>query len=253
MLDQWRSANPMHESLKGSGAEKSPTNSPLVRQLVGNAHTAHPLLVAGSTAAVCAGVYATYVRYGRRVLSVDDLRKNLDFSPRRLRGTVTSVGDADGVRLFHRPMMRPFLRAPTGRTALVGQTLSIRLAGVDAPELAHFGKPEQPYAREALQFLSSLVLGRRVVVELYAKDRYGRVLGDVFVRPFPYFRRRNVSDLMLQAGYAQVYTQAGAQHGGRLKRLRQLEEQARKDRRGMWVQDGAYESPADYKHRTRSG
>ena len=52
------------------------------------------------------------------------------------------------------------------------------------------------------------------------------------------------------APVATVYTQAGAVHGGMLARFQQLEAEARRDRRGMWVQQTEqYESPAEYKKR----
>ena len=42
--------------------------------------------------------------------------------------------------------------------------------------MAHFGAPEQPYAREAHAWLTSRVLHKTVTVDLYSKDRYGRVV-----------------------------------------------------------------------------
>lgn len=47
-------------------------------------------------------------------------------------------------------------------------------------QLAHFGKPAQPYSSEALAFLTSLVSGRRVKVELCSKDHYGRMVSLIY-------------------------------------------------------------------------
>jgi endonuclease YncB( thermonuclease family) len=44
-------------------------------------------------------------------------------------GLVTRVGDGDGFRILHYPKY-PLVRVPT--------TLSVRLAGVDAPEVIYF-------------------------------------------------------------------------------------------------------------------
>ena len=56
----------------------------------------------------------------------------------RIRGYVTSIGDADGFRLYHRP--GPYLvgllyPVPKDKKLLKDRTISVRLAGVDAPEV----------------------------------------------------------------------------------------------------------------------
>ncbi|GAA5840360.1 hypothetical protein JCM11251_006705 [Rhodosporidiobolus azoricus] len=209
------------------------------------------LLVSAATTLSLAASWGLWYRFGRRVLNVDDLRRS-DYSPRRLRGVVLRVPDGDGLRLFHRPFLRPFLKPPPPRSGLSKTTLSIRLAGVDAPEMAHFGHPEQPFAPEARDFLRQLVLGKPVVVELYRKDQYQRVVGHVYIRKFPFFLRRNVSELLVEAGYASVYEEHGAVYGGRLDRLRRLEERARSKRRGMWSLGSHLESPAAFKQRVRN-
>lgn len=113
------------------------------------------------------------------------------------------VGDADNFRMYHTP--GPFWRWPlrlrhlpvtpkgTSRRCiyLVGnsrtdfdarteglqdQTLHIRIAGVDAPEAPHFGKPGQDGAAMVLHWLTSQIHGKTVWVELYRKDQYNRVV-----------------------------------------------------------------------------
>ncbi|KAI5475721.1 hypothetical protein MNV49_001014 [Pseudohyphozyma bogoriensis] len=137
-----------------------------------------------------------------------------------------SVGDADNFRLYHKPLLH-YRTTPTTKAALKDETLHIRLAGVDAPELAHFGHPAQPYSAEALDHLTKLVLGKTVDVRLYSKDRYGRVVGMAHVRTLPWpFRKRNVSEEMLRAGLATVYTAGGAEYGGMKARFDALQEEA---------------------------
>ncbi|GAA5825961.1 hypothetical protein JCM3770_001182 [Rhodotorula araucariae] len=211
----------------------------------------NPLAVGIGTAALLGVGTRIWHRYGRRIRTVDDLT-TADYSPKTLRGTVTSVGDADGFRFFHRPLLRPWLTPPSNKTALKGQTLSVRLAGVDAPEMAHFGKAAQPFSNEAFALLTRTISGRRIKVEIFQKDRYGRAVGMAYVRRFPSLRRKNVSELLLQAGLATVYEQGGAVHAGRLDKMRELEATARARRLGMWSQSAKdFESPADYKARLR--
>jgi endonuclease YncB( thermonuclease family) len=52
---------------------------------------------------------------------------------------------------------------------------AIRLAGVDAPE------KKQPFGNRAKQNLSNLVFGKTVHIEWTKKDKYGRIVGKVFV------------------------------------------------------------------------
>ena len=53
----------------------------------------------------------------------------------------------------------------------------VRLAGIDAPEKA------QPFGNASRKHLASMVAGKEVRVETSKKDRYGRVLGKVWVQP----------------------------------------------------------------------
>ncbi|KAL7752449.1 putative endonuclease lcl3 [Sorochytrium milnesiophthora] len=85
-------------------------------------------------------------------ITPDDLRK----TPLRLRGIVTSVGDSDGFRFYHVPTMRSLLSLPKKLTS--ADTISVRLAGVDCPEAAHFGNPAQPYSYEAYAFAMACLM-----------------------------------------------------------------------------------------------
>jgi endonuclease YncB( thermonuclease family) len=53
----------------------------------------------------------------------------------------------------------------------------IRLTGIDAPEKA------QPYGNASRKHLATMVAGKDVRVETTKNDRYGRVLGKVWVQP----------------------------------------------------------------------
>lgn len=159
----------------------------------------NPLVAASSTLITCIGIFKFHHHFIRRLSTVDDLTSRHLNGRRTVSGRVTSVGDADNFRLYHQPMFR-FRKTPTTKLELRNQTLHVRLAGVDAPEMAHFGHSAQPYSLEAFQCLKSCVLGRRVTVRLYRKDRYGRVVGMAYVRNFPWVYRTNVSEELLRQG-----------------------------------------------------
>ncbi|KAJ6101874.1 Nuclease (SNase-like) OB-fold [Penicillium sp. IBT 16267x] len=181
-------------------------------------------------------------------------------------GKVTSVGDGDNFRIYHTPGGRlagwgwlPWKKVPTTKKELKDKTIHIRLAGIDAPELAHFGHPEQPFARDAHAWLTSYLLGRRIRASIYRQDQYNRVVGSVSVRrafDFPPFRRRDVSYEMLKRGLATVYeAKVGAEFGGPAneKKYRKAEWLAKKKSKGLWKDykriGSAWESPREYKTR----
>jgi endonuclease YncB( thermonuclease family) len=59
---------------------------------------------------------------------------------------------------------------------LKDQTIHIRIAGVDAPEAAHFGRPAQPYAPEALAWLKNAIEGKTLYCRLIHRDQYSRIV-----------------------------------------------------------------------------
>jgi len=120
-------------------------------------------------------------------------------------------------------------------------------------KMAHFGNPAQPFSDEAYRRLRELVHGRRVSVQMFSKDRFGRIVGMAYVRKFPWVRRTNVSEAMLKSGLAQVYRQAGAEYGDSFDTFERLEREARSRGLGLWSQaEQDRESPAMYKRRVRA-
>jgi endonuclease YncB( thermonuclease family) len=54
-------------------------------------------------------------------------------------------------------------------------TLTLRVAGIDAPEL------KQPYSPQTKQALSALAFGKEALIDSPGPDKYGRTLGTVTV------------------------------------------------------------------------
>lgn len=170
---------------------------------------------------------------------------------KQMRGVVTRVGDGDNFRFYHTPggflLGWGWLRSvPTLRAELKNQTLPIRIAGVDAPERLHFGRPAQPYSEEALAWLQNHLEGKKVKIIPYSIDQYQRVVARAEVRTWR--GRRDVGEQMLKAGMAVVYTaKYGAQYGGREQVYSRLEERARNKGRGLWANGGPQQTPMEYK------
>ncbi len=251
--------------------------------------------IAPTAAALCTlGALTFYQSYLRRIPGTDHIAPSF-FRRRSLFGKVTSVGDGDGFHLFHTPGGRLagwgwLRRVPKDRKALRGRTvshphphsstppqvvqhpnmpslpsqLSIRIAGVDAPEGAHFGRPAQPFAAEALAFLESYVLGRRVRAYIYKRDQYERVVATVYIRKPPFFfPRHDVGMELVKRGLAVTYEgKTGAEFGGPKMeaQYRAAEALAKKKGKGMWAaqaKKGLFgsqevESPMEYKRRMKA-
>ncbi|KAF2682698.1 SNase-domain-containing protein [Lentithecium fluviatile CBS 122367] len=206
-----------------------------------------------------------YKSYLRRIPSVNHIKPDY-FRRRSLFGKVTSVGDADNFRLFHTPGGRiagwgwlPWKRVPSKKEGLANNTIHIRIAGVDAPELAHWGREAQPFSKEALDWLTGYIYNRRVRVYLFRRDQYERVVAQVFVRRW--LLKKDVGLEMLKCGLASVYeAKTGSEFGTFEQRYRDAEAQAKERKVGMWTQPGLLgrlrgetanklESPREYKLR----
>ncbi|KIO30478.1 hypothetical protein M407DRAFT_69214 [Tulasnella calospora MUT 4182] len=204
------------------------------------------------------GLITVRRRFLKRIPNSDHVPPNA-FEKRRWVKVDSSVGDGDNFRLYHTPGLFwrwpiKLRRVPTETKALKDQTLHIRMAGVDAPEAAHFGKPGQPGAEEARLWLENKILGRRLWCQLVYRDQYKRTVAVPYV-PYPLIpywisRGRNLSLLMLSSGWASVYEQANAEYGQAGKEAHhRVEEQAKKARRGMWAQGTNIELPGQFKKR----
>ncbi|MCJ1458040.1 putative endonuclease lcl3 [Mycoblastus sanguinarius] len=207
--------------------------------------------------ATCLGSYTFYRSYLRRIPQASLIQPTF-WRKRSLFGRVTSVGDGDNFRLFHTPGGRlggwgwlPWRMVPGERAGLKDKTIHVRLAGIDAPELAHFGRPSQPHSQDALDWLTRYILHRRVRAYIYKRDQYDRAVATVYVRRG--LLRRDVGLQMLRAGLATVYeAKSGAEYGQLETRYRFAEAWAKTRKKGIWgAGRAAFESPRDYKNRMK--
>ena len=94
----------------------------------------------------------------------------------------------------------------------------IRLAQIDAPE------KNQPYGQKAKQRMAALVFGKDVLVEVETTDRYGRLVGTVFVGGVDANRE------MVRSGLAWIYRRYA-----RDPDLYRIEKEARDGKLGLWA------------------
>ena len=96
----------------------------------------------------------------------------------------------------------------------------IRLYGIDAPERG------QPYSTQAKRQLGDWIAGEHVRAIIVDRDRYGRAVARI------QYRGNDISERMVGAGLAWWYRQ----HSQKDRALQSLEQQARKQRKGLWAQ-----------------
>jgi len=97
------------------------------------------------------------------------------------------------------------------------ENIRVRLHGVDAPEKA------QDYSTQAREKLSSLIFSKSVEVEERDIDRYGRMVGVVYVGD------TNVNEELLRSGYVWHYAQYDKNEV-----WARLMQEAREAKRGLW-------------------
>ncbi len=104
----------------------------------------------------------------------------------------------------------------------------VRYIGVNAPEVHHPRKGEEPGGREAMAVNRGLVEGKTVRLELDVRprDRYGRLLAYVWVG------ETMINAELVRLGYAQVMTvPPNVRHQGLFLKLQR---DARQAGRGLW-------------------
>lgn len=80
--------------------------------------------------------------------------------------------------------------------------LSIRVRGIDTPELRGKCESEKVKAREAKAFMNTLLQGQIVTVVPYSWDKYGgRFVADVYDS-----KHVKIADIMIQSGHARPYS-----------------------------------------------
>lgn len=173
---------------------------------------------------------------------------------KELKGVVVKVTDGDTFRLRHVTYGHP---ASEFNGKLVEHSIAVRIAAVDAPEIAKGSSSGQKYGEAAKEFATGAIMGKKVTLKLLSRDQYGRVLALVRYRDnaiLPNFmcRKKDLSEQLLLKGLAVVYRSGGAQYDGSVERWNLLEQQAIRGKRGLW-KDGEHkvDLPSEHKRKSR--
>ena len=150
-------------------------------------------------------------------------------------GRVVRVADGDTITVLVSGGTRPVASEPVGSRVPRDRTSeSIRLHGIDAPEI------KQAFGNASRKFLSGLVANREVRVTYSKRDRYGRIVGIV------YLDGRDVNLEMLKVGLAWHYKKYDSTPA-----YAQAEADARAAKRGLW-QDKSPIEPESFRKTKRT-
>jgi micrococcal nuclease len=116
-------------------------------------------------------------------------------------GKVLEVLDGDSIMILHDDVEE-----------------QVRLNGIDCPE------KNQAYGKKAKDFTSRMVLGKAVTVKGHEVDRDGRIMGDVLLADGTSLNRE-----LVKVGLAWWFWKYSQDHT-----LRDLETEARDEKRGLW-------------------
>lgn len=186
-------------------------------------------------------LYLVYT-YSKRITSISHLPRN--FKNFTFTGLVVSVGDGDGFRAVHLPLLRP------GMSFLKEDSLPIRLAGVDAPEVRSFGKPAQTFSKEAKLYLKNLIDGKKVKIQILDIDHFNRIVAMVFIKS-GFFSWKNINLSMLDSGMACVFRSRYTSFGGLEEQFYSRESIAKSKKIGIWS-DPNFINPQEYKRKMKS-
>ncbi|GAB6138222.1 thermonuclease family protein [Halanaerobaculum tunisiense] len=120
--------------------------------------------------------------------------------------------------------------------SLAGKKEEVRLIGIDAPET------DEPYGREATNYIKSQLLDKKVYLEqdISNRDGYGRLLRYIWLRPPQQvpeeeIRSKMINVILLLRGYTQVATYPPDTKYAKL--FKRCEQEAKEKNKGFWGEE----------------
>jgi micrococcal nuclease len=112
---------------------------------------------------------------------------------------------------------------------LLGLVETIRMIGVDTPETVHPRRKVEFFGKEASDFTKARLLGKPVLLafDWDLRDRYGRLLVYIYTQDGTCHNAA-----LIREGYGHAYTNFAFQF---MDEFRNLEQQARQAKRGLWA------------------
>lgn len=116
--------------------------------------------------------------------------------------------------------------------------IKVRLADIDAPENG------QAYGNQSKKALNKLIYKQTVTLKNERKDKYGRTVATVFLRPSMGSASLNVNLTMIEQGYAWHYDRYSNN-----RQYATTQKNAQSQRKGLWADKGKIIKPENWRHR----
>jgi len=130
----------------------------------------------------------------------------ISFAQKTIRGKVIAIADENTIIVLQN-----------------NRQYKIRLYGIDTPE------KRQAFGQKAKKFASDMAMNQQVKVVVYDIDRYGRVVGMVYIG------QRCLNEALIQNGFAWVYRRYCKESF--CSKWLGYEQEARANRIGLWSYD----------------
>lgn len=158
------------------------------------------------------------------------VKKKPDAGPKKSLGTSVKNGSKEKYRVVRVSDGDTFTAVKIGS----GDEIKVRMFSIDAPE------SRQEYGTQSKEYLSSLILDKDVVIEAKQKDRYGRVVANV------YYKDENINEKMVKTGNAWWYEE----YSDKNSPLEEYQKTAREKKLGLFAKKG-YIAPWEWRRMKR--
>jgi endonuclease YncB( thermonuclease family) len=148
-----------------------------------------------------------------------------------------------------------------------GIQLTLRLVGIDAPEVAKSRGPKknrhqgQTFGKESREYLLKKVKGRTLPVQLLGSDTYKRYLAIIFERDEQGQKKpTSLNQELIEQGYSFAYTPQKTATQNRLFKSQlektpewalKAEKTAKQNKKGLWALKEPPENPSEFRKRNR--
>lgn len=145
--------------------------------------------------------------------------------------TKSTLGDSSGSN-----QVTKVVDGDTVKVMIDGKIETIRLLGIDTPEVVDPRKPVQCFGKKASEKTKELLTGKSVLLESDPtqgdRDRYGRLLRYVYLEDGTL-----INDVLVRQGFAHEYTYQSKPYKYQQQFI-DAEREAREQKKGLWA-DGA--------------
>ncbi|MGB9812475.1 MAG: thermonuclease family protein [Thermovenabulum sp.] len=162
------------------------------------------------------------------------------------------AAEEENIKLIQTKIVK-VLDGDTVNAKIGTKTVTIRLIGVNCPEIEHKSLKikEQPYGKKAMEYTKKVLYGKTVYIQkdVQEKDKYGRLLGYIWLSKPKNDSEEEIKSKMFNAqlllnGYAQVMTvPPNVRYADYFVKYERI---ARENKRGLWSDENIEKPNSGY-------